>query len=136
MIQINLHRHCIGDTATHGTLSIEGNTLCHTTEHTLHRPPTGLYRIELHHLRSQRRKVPVLIAVNNPGRIARVGASQPYIGIGNGIYHRHDGCILVGTYVAPGCLKQGRAPFMLLYDRINKALRRGHEVMLRITEAE
>ncbi len=69
------------------------------------------------------RKVPFLVEAPNV-----------CLAIGNGAYSSFDGRILLGTYIAPGCLKLSREPFMQLYNRINASLRRGHEVTIKITE--
>lgn len=53
---------------------------------------------------------------------------------GNSIYGKNDGRILVGLHIIPGWVKRSNILFLLLYDRINAALRRGKEVKLIITE--
>ena len=123
MLDIHLHRRNVGKVACDGTITIGGELICDTTEHSMHRPPVGTYSIALRYSGTHGRKVPVL--VETPG-ICLVH--------GNGIYNRRDGRILLGLFLAPGCVKHSYHHFMLLYDRINAALRRGHEVTLRITE--
>lgn len=56
------------------------------------------------------------------------------LAIGNGIFNRKDGRIILGTKIVPGCLKCSRESFMQLYDRINQSMRRGHDITLTITE--
>lgn len=53
---------------------------------------------------------------------------------GNGVYKREDGSILVGDYLALGCLKHPRKAFDNIYDRIRKNVERGNEVTLIIEE--
>lgn len=129
-MQIHIHRHRIREITCDGTLCIDGQHICDTAEHSQYRPPIGNYRIVLRHNRAYGRKVPTL---------ERVDSSKPsktaVLAIGNGIYNRHDGRIILGTYLIPGCLKWSREPFKQLYDRINNSQRRGNEVMLRITES-
>lgn len=122
-MQLHLHRHRINATACDGTLSIDGIRICDTAEHAQHRPPVGTYRIVLRYSHTHGRKVPMLAE-----------SAGVCLAIGNGIWNRTDGRILIGTYIALGCVKKSREPFMLLYNRINTALRRGHEVTIRITE--
>ena len=54
---------------------------------------------------------------------------------GNGIHNRNDGSIILGTYIAPGCLKHPKRAFNALYERIRKSASRGHELTLEIAEA-
>ena len=123
MLEISIHRHRISKVACDGTLSINGDHVCDTAEHSQYKVPAGTYRIALCKSKTYGRKVPIL-----------VGAPGICIFHGNSIYGKRDGRILVGLYIIPGWLKHSNILFMLLYDRINKAIRRGHEVTLRITE--
>lgn len=122
-MKILLHRHHIGEFATTGRLSISGEYVCDTCEHSLYRVPAGTYHIELRYSKLFRRKMPFLSE-----------APDVCLAFGNGIYSCKDGRILLGTTIIPGCMKNSKEPFLRLYDRINKSLRRGHEVTLRIEE--
>ena len=51
---------------------------------------------------------------------------------GNGVYHRDDGSIIVGEFIAPGCLKNTKEKFDIIYERIRKNLERGNPVTLTI----
>lgn len=51
---------------------------------------------------------------------------------GNGIFNRIDGSILVGIYRQPGVVINSRPIFNRLYERIEKAVSRGHQVELTI----
>lgn len=126
-MQIEIHRCQIGETTCDGILKIDDIRICNTAENAKYRPPAGTYRIILRYNKAQGRKVPTLISEDTSKR-------QAYLAIGNGIYNRHDGRIILGTYIVPGCLKCSRESFMTLYDRINNSQRRGHEVTLKITE--
>lgn len=53
---------------------------------------------------------------------------------GNGVYKRTDGGIILGTYLAPGCLTHPKEAFADFYDRIRKSIERGHELTLTIVE--
>ena len=132
MIQLHLHRHRIRTITCDGTLSIDGTHICDTAENTPFRAPAGTYRIVLQHSKRFGRKVPALMPLLPAPDEAH--APSAVLAIGNGIFHRNDSRILLGTYIAPGCLMRSRAPFMQLYDRINHSLRRGHDVTLLITE--
>lgn len=52
---------------------------------------------------------------------------------GNGVYNRTDGSIIVGNYIAPGCLSHPLEAFHSLYERIRKNIERGNPVQLIIS---
>lgn len=57
----------------------------------------------------------------------------PMITAGNGVYKRTDGSIIVGRYIAPGCLTHPKSAFDALYERIRKNIERGNPVTLTIS---
>ena len=124
-MKILLHRHHVGEFATTGRLSIGGEYITDTAEHSLHKVPAGTYHIELRYSNLFHRKMPFLME-----------APDVCLAFGNGIYSCTDGRILLGTTIVPGCMKESRKAFLQLYDRINHSLRRGHEVLLEIKEKE
>jgi len=122
-MQILLIRHHIGEIACDGTLSINGDHVCDTAESSQYRVAAGTYHIALCKSKTHGRKVPILVE-----------APSFCLVHGNSIYGKSDGRILVGLHIIPGWVKHSNILFKLLYDRINAALRRGHEVKLIITE--
>lgn len=122
-MKILLQRHHLGEFATDGRLSISGEQVCDTAEHSAYRVPAGTYHIILMYSKQFHRKMPFLME-----------APSVCLAFGNGIYSSTDGRILLGTTIIPGCVKHSREPFIKLYNRINTSLRRGHEVTLTITE--
>ena len=52
---------------------------------------------------------------------------------GNGVYNRTDGAIIVGKYLAPGCLAHPKTTFDNLFERIRKNAERGNEISLIIS---
>lgn len=56
----------------------------------------------------------------------------PMIKPSNGVYNRTDGSIIVGRYLAPGCLTHPKSVFDALYERIRKNAERGKEIILTI----
>ncbi|MEE1081465.1 MAG: hypothetical protein U0L19_10180, partial [Bacteroidales bacterium] len=54
------------------------------------------------------------------------------IKVGNGVYSRHDGSIIVGALAAPGCIVSPRSAFDLFYERFRKNIERGKCVSLEI----
>lgn len=62
-------------------------------------------------------------------------ANCPKILHGNGVFNQIDGNIIVGKYLQPGIVLNSRQVFDRLYDRIEKAISRGHSVELIINNA-
>ena len=60
----------------------------------------------------------------------------PMLKIGNGVYNRPDGSIIVGTHIVPGCLLHSKEAYDPLYQRIRKSIERGNQVILRILRDE
>ncbi len=56
----------------------------------------------------------------------------PQLKIGNGVYNRPDGSIIVGTHIVPGCLLHSKEAYDPLYQRIRKSIERGNQVVLTI----
>ena len=54
----------------------------------------------------------------------------PMIKPGNGVHHRDDGSIILGTQIIPGCLSHPLQAFDPLAERIRKAIARGKEIKL------
>lgn len=131
MLTIQIDRHRIKPETCDGTLSIDGLYICDTAEHTPHRVPTGTYRIELRFSSDAHRKVPTLIPTDDCH--PALHDCGPIIKVGNGVYTIGNQ-ILVGRYLAPGIVIHSYDAFLPLYDRINNAQRRGHNVMARIIE--
>lgn len=135
-MKIELTRYRISESACDGILSINGIKLCDTAENTQFMPPAGTYNVVLRSNKKQKRIVPYLVASNNEQKQKRKKGKlrAPFLCIGNGIYHRYDGRIIVGTQIVPGCVKRSYEPFKRLYDRINNTLRRGNAVTIEIIE--
>lgn len=60
----------------------------------------------------------------------------PMLKIGNGVYNRPDGSIIVGTHIVPGCVLRSKDAYDPLYQRIRKSIERGNQVILRILRDE
>lgn len=130
-----------------GHLTIDGSVrLCDTAENATTALPAGTYPVQVLKCHQHARKMPVvcignqkpscmkcthLSCVNNNTTMPLI---CPRICPGNGVYHREDGSIIVGKYIAPGCLSHPKAAFDALYDRIRKSAERGHEITLTIEE--
>lgn len=135
--------------AIDGILSINGEKLCDTAENAATALPEGIYLIVRHKCKQYGRFVP-LITSFTPHLSPRIpdcteceqldfvcnNTTMPcvchQIKIGNGIYHRADGSIIVGTRIVPGCLMHSKAPYDSLAERIRKLASRGSEIILAI----
>ena len=56
----------------------------------------------------------------------------PQLKIGNGVYNRPDGSIIVGTHIVPGSVLRSKDAYDPLYQRIRKSIERGNEVVVTI----
>lgn len=133
--------------AINGHLFIDGQKICDTAENFKSAIKVGTYPVSIIKCKQHARKMPVVLVhkdiapncahcaelecVNNNSKMPTVCHQ---IKAGNGVYHREDGTILVGTYLAPGCLKHPKAAFENIYDRIRKSIERGHDLTLTIAE--
>lgn len=133
-MKIEIKRYRIRESACDGILSINGCKLCDTAENTQFMPPPGTYNVVLRRNKKQKRIVPYLLASNYEQKMTNGKLRAPFLCIGNGIYHRYDGRIIVGTHIVPGCVKRSYALFKRLYDRINNTIRRGNAVTIVIIE--
>ena len=128
-----------------GHIYIDGEKICDCAENANHALPLGTYAIALIKSKTYGRKMPVVISHSvsdshsthpdgkpslSPSLIAN---HSSLIAIGNGVYNRTDGSILVGTYIVPGILRHSKPSFDALYDRIRKNLERNNPVQLTIT---
>lgn len=140
-----------------GHLYIDGRHICDTAENAHHCLPAGRYPIIIHKCHFRARKMPLVmigtkeklnarcnickkpetVSINSTPHRGGVGGGLLYCPMlcpGNGIHHRTDAAILVGTYLAPGCLTHPRSAFDALYERIRKSSSRGHDITLEIIE--
>ena len=147
---MNIHIKRIRKTADtiDGQLTIDGSVrLCDTAENAITALPAGTYHVSIIKCKQHARKMPVIVVhkdvlpncskcnklpcvTNN----TKMPCICPMLKVGNGVYHREDGSIILGTYIAPGCLKHSKEAFDTVYDRIRKSSERGHEITLTIEE--
>ena len=105
-----------------GHLYIDENLICDTLENSRSCLSSGIYAIRI-----TKCKLKALV-FNNTVMPQFCGQ----IKVGNGVYSRHDGSIIVGALAAPGCIVSPRSAFDLLYERIRKNIERGKCVSLEI----
>ena len=104
-----------------GVLMIDEQVVCSTLENAQNCLPSGRYSVRLGHSEVFRRKVPILINKQNP-------TIKGCLGFGNGAYKLRDGTILVGESDVSGLVVHSHKTFLQLYNRIAKALERGKDV--------
>lgn len=130
-----------------GQLKTDQDTLCDTVENAEFAIPVGTYQIRIIKCKQHSRKQPVIIVKKTPDcekctLLESVNNNTdmplfcPQITCGNGVYNRKDGAIIVGTYLAHGCLAHPQKAFKAIYDRLRKSAERGHDITLEIVEAD
>lgn len=130
-----------------GSLTIDGIRLCDTAENAIHAIPAGHYTISVIKCKQHSRKMPVVIlhkdilaSCNECDLLdycnfnTNMPVRCPQLCPGNGVYNRTDGAIIVGRYIAPGCLAHPKSAFDALYERIRKNAERGNTITLTIAE--
>ena len=105
-----------------GHLYIDENLICDTLENSRSCLSSGIYAIRI-----TKCKLKALV-FNNTVKPQFCGQ----IKVGNGVYSRHDGSIIVGALAAPGCIVSPRSAFDLFYERFRKNIERGKCVSLEI----
>ena len=105
-----------------GHLYIDENLICDTLENSRSCLSSGIYAIRI-----TKCKLKALV-FNNTVMPQFCGQ----IKVGNGVYSRHDGSIIVGALAAPGCIVSPRSAFDLFYERFRKNIERGKCVSLEI----
>ena len=139
-------------TAIAGTLTIDGQYICDTAENRLTALSEGEYRIVRHYCKQYHRFMPLVMGYKliphnselrthcahcNP-QITEEEVSLntvmpcpcPMLTPGNGVHHRKDGSILLGTEIVPGCLSHPLQAFNPLAERIRKAIKRNKVITL------
>lgn len=135
-----------------GQLYIEGMCICDCAENAKSAIKAGQYIISICKCKQHARKMPVVLLNGESSKGVTAAAKGnipspspkcdcckkldfvsnnttlplycPMIKPGNGVYHREDGSIIVGEYLAPGCLKHPKEAFDAIYDRIRKNVER------------
>ena len=105
-----------------GHLYIDEKIICDTLENSRSCLSSGIYAIRI-----TKCKLKALV-FNNTVMPQFCGQ----IKVGNGVYSRHDGSIIVGALAAPGCIVSPRSAFDLIFERIRKNIERGKCVSLEI----
>ena len=105
-----------------GHLYIDEKLICDTLENSRSCLSSGIYAIRI-----MKCKLKALVFNNTV-----IPQFCGQIKVGNGVYSRHDGSIIVGALAAPGCIVSPRSAFDLFYERFRKNIERGKCVSLEI----
>ena len=105
-----------------GHLYIDEKLICDTLENSRSCLSSGIYAIRI-------MKCKLKVQVFNNTVMPQF---CPQIKVGNGVYGRHDGSIIVGTLAAPGCIVSPRSALDLIFERIRKDIERRKCVSLEI----
>lgn len=127
-----------------GQIWIDGEKVCSSAENNKLAQAPGTYPITLVKCHQHARKMPVIQVhgcslCQECKKLPFVGSNTtmpmicPMLKPGNGVYNRTDGSIIVGKYIAPGCLSHPKQAFDALYQRIRKNIERGNPVSITIT---
>lgn len=143
-MNIELIRKHIKPETTDGQLYIDSQKVCDCAEHTPTSLPPGTYPIRIHRCKHYRRKMPCVMvgelncascpSMEYCGNNSTLPKYCPQIKIGNGVYNRTDGSIIIGEYLAPGCMKHPIEYFNRLIDRLDKCQNRKEPINLTINE--
>ncbi len=143
-MNIELHRIRHKKKTIDGELYIDDTKICDTAENACHCLPEGRYQVSIIKCHQHSRKMPLIMVGRPPAcerckKLDTVGNNTnmpcycPQLCPGNGVYNRTDGAILLGNYIAPGCLIRPKEAFDSLYDRIRQSAGRGHNITLVIS---
>ena len=146
-----------------GTLRIDSiDKICDTAEHAASALPAGTYPVIIHRCKHYRRKMPIIsrrdaettedkLQNSAPLRAKEPDCDHcpkmsfvcnnstlprycPQIKIGNGVYNRTDGSIIIGERIVWGALIHSADHFNRLIDRLDKAQNRGETITVTIKE--
>lgn len=126
-------------------LTIDGMRICDCAENAKSAIKAGIYPVVITKCKQHARKQPCVVVNGSPkcntcNKLECVSNNSnmpqfcPQICQGNGVFKRTDGAIIVGKYLAPGCLTHPKEAFESIYERIRKSIERGHELTLTIVE--
>ena len=148
VMTIHIKRNLVKGEVTEGKLYIDDIFICDTLENTHSCLTAGSYPISIMKCKQYRRNVICVESyVDETPHTAKCHKCKlkemvfgntvmpqfcGQIKVGNGVYGRRDGSIIVGTRALFGCIISPRSAFDLLYERIRKNIERGKCVSLEI----
>ncbi|MBR5785005.1 MAG: hypothetical protein IKY43_07600 [Bacteroidales bacterium] len=152
-MNIKIERRIDNGKVIDGFLTINAEKICDCAENSAHALAPGRYNIYMHRCGQLGRRMPMVNFDDDDykqvecdeccechpleyvDKNTNLPCYCPMFSAGNGAYSRKDGSILVGEYVAPGCLIHTQKHFDALFDRIRATLKRGAKVTLTVLES-
>ena len=135
-------------TSISSSLYVQGQYLCDTAENRHTALPAGKYRIIRHYCHQYNRFIPIIGTRPSCGHCEPLKTEDKEVSIntimpcycpmlkpGNGVHHREDGSIILGTQLIPGCLIHPLQAFEPLAERIRKAIKRNKVITLNIASS-
>ena len=149
-MNITIKRQSDNGRVIDGSLIINGTKVCDTAENAGSAIGAGTYNISIHHCKQYGRRMP-MVEIESCDLLKDDECSLcdilehvcyntdlpsfcPMLKPGTGAYNRTDGSILLGEYIAPGCLKHPLKHFDNVFDRIRKVIGRGNECTLMVED--
>lgn len=142
-MRIVLTRTKVSAKATDGVITIDGIRVADCAEHTPSMLPRGTYGVRIDRCTQYRRKMPVICIEHQASCIhckkrqilsthAVLPVYCPMIKIGNGVFNRTDGSIIIGDRYLNGIVLHSAPYYDRLIDRLDKAQNRGEQITLTI----
>jgi len=127
-MELLLERKQMAEHVAGGVLCIGGRIVCHTCEQVgPYLLPEGVYAVKLNKVGyPHHRRMPCIMRLNE-GK-----APLGVIMHGNGVCRLTDGSIIVGQRVCRDLVIHSRMYFDRLFERLEKAVKRGEEVTLKV----
>jgi hypothetical protein len=149
-MKITLKRQSSNGRVIDGSLIINGTKVCDTTENASNAIGAGTYNIAITYCKQYGRRMP-MVEIEGCDLLKEDECSFcdklehvchntdlpsfcPMLKPGCGAYNRTDGSILLGEYIAPGCLKHPQKHFNSVFDRMRKVMGRGNECKLTVED--
>ena len=142
-MRILLTRTNVSQNATDGVITIDGIRVADCAEHTPTMLPQGTYGVRIDRCTQYRRKMPVICIEHQASCFlckkhkilsthAVLPVYCPMIKIGNGVFNRTDGSIIIGDRYLNGIVLRSAPYYDRLIDRLDKAQNRGEQITLTI----
>lgn len=146
-MNIVLQRKFSTQKATDGVIMIDNVRVADCSERTLFMPQAGTYEVLIERCPQYRRKMPLIKlrywdknycrqckAIRSIGSLhSDLPCYCPMIKIGNGVFNRTDGSIIIGDHFQNGIILHSAKYYDRLIDRLDKAQNRGEKITLTIT---
>lgn len=125
---IEIRRYRIRKETIDGKVYIDGKKVCDCAENARHCLGVGTHRVTHTRCVREDRNIPLIGHSACPHNCQQCN----HLAHGNGVYGQRTGSVLLGEFIAPGCVKHSKPAFNALCERIRKSQSRGNEIQLTI----